>query len=83
MCSRVYVSVRCGAALRACVLHAIGVRLLLNGKGMKSACSLRSLLTPFPNRSEHALSPTVSSDFPGVAREGPEATPLTSIASTF
>ena len=52
-------------------------------KGLQSACSLRSLRTPFPNGSVHALSLTVSSDISGVAREGPEATPVTSHASTF
>ena len=72
VCSRVYVSVRCGAARSRCA-----------PPFLQSAWSQRSLLTPFPNGSDHALSLPVSSHFPGVAREGPEAAPLTSPASTF
>ena len=40
-------------------------------------------LTPFPNGSDHALSSPFLVDLPRVAREGPEATPLTSPASKF
>ena len=59
-----------------CVPRALSVHLLFADKGMQSA----SLL--FPSGSDHALSLTVSSDFSRVAREGPEAAPLTSPAST-
>ena len=83
LCSRVLMSVRCGAVLvRECCTLSMCTSLLRTGHAecmiteeSNYLPSLTGVIMHSPDR--------FSSDNPGVAREGPEATPLTSLASTF